>query len=918
MDEVLMGDVETREPAALVIGAGIAGIQAALDIADAGFKVYLVEKEPSVGGRMAQLDKTFPTLDCSACILTPKMVDVARHPNIELLTYSEVEAVEGEAGRFRVRVRQKPRYVDMTKCTSCGDCTKVCPVLVPNEFDMERAMRHAVYVPFPQAVPNKYVIDKRGVAPCKNACPAHIDVQGYVALIAQSKYKEALALIYKTVPFPGTLGRVCPHPCETACNRDGVDEPVAICILKRFVADEVLFEEVILPKDQEESEGGADKKVAVVGAGSAGLTAAYFLALGGYKVTVFEALPVAGGMMVLGIPAYRLPREVLQEEIRHVESLGVEIRLDTPLGLGGVSLEELRRDYDAVFLGIGAHKGYRLNIPGEELAGVLSGVEFLRDLNLGKGVRVGRKVAVIGGGNVAIDAARSSVRLGAESVTILYRRSRAEMPASPWEVADAEEEGVRIEFLASPVRILGEGGQVTGVECIRMKLGEPDATGRRRPIPVEGTESVVEADTVICAIGQAPALEPLGEAVQGTRRGLIEVNPVTMETNIPGVFAGGDAVSGPATVIEAIAAGKRAAEAIDLYLQGKSMELPEPAWHVVSLEEVEGQFRMPLSQRAAMRSRQEVPKLAPEERVRSFAEVELGLTEEDARAEAVRCLNCAVCSECMECVLACQVQAIDHCMEEEVLDLNVAAIIVATGFDQFDPKLKPEFAYGIYDNVITGPEFERLSSASGPTQGKLTINGQEPRDVVFIHCVGSRDKNLGNEYCSRVCCMYTAKQAHLVREKLPEANITVFYMDVRAFGKGFEEFYDRVRMEGARYRRGNPSEIYKRGDKLIVRAEDTLLSEPLEMEADLVVLATGMVPREDAQELADLMGLSRSPDGFFQEAHPKLHPVETEIEGIYLAGCCQGPKDVPDTVAQGKAAASSAIVVLSKMRRKED
>jgi heterodisulfide reductase subunit A len=284
-----------------------------------------------------------------------------------------------------------------------------------------------------------------------------------------------------------------------------------------------------------------------------------------------------------------------------------------------------------------------------------------------------------------------------------------------------------------------------------------------------------------------------------------------------------------------------------------------------------------------------------------------------------------------KCEKACERGAIDFDMEEELVDLNVGAIIVATGFDPFDPRLKPEFAYDVYDNFITGLEFERLSSASGPTQGKILINGQEPRDVVFIHCVGSRDKNLGNEYCSRVCCMYTAKQAHLVREKLPEANITVFYMDVRAFGKGFEEFYDRVRMEGARYRRGNPSEIYKRAApsilrqaqdragsgqcKLIVRAEDTLLSEPLEVEADLVVLAVGITPRADAQELADLLGLSCSPDGFFQEIHPKLHPVETGVEGIYLAGCCQGPKDVPDAVAQGKAAASSAIVVLSKMRR---
>jgi heterodisulfide reductase subunit A len=434
--------VETREPAALVIGAGIAGIQASLDIADAGFKVYLVEREPTIGGRMAQLDKTFPTLDCSSCILTPKMVDAGRHPNVELLTYSEVVDLQGQVGDFRVKVKKKPRYVHEELCTGCGLCVEACVwKKVPSEFNAGVAMRSAAYIPFPQAVPLKAVIDEK-------TC----------LYLARGK---------------------CGRKCEKACERGAID---------------------------------------------------------------FE-------------------------------------------------------------------------------------------------------------------------------------------------------------------------------------------------------------------------------------------------------------------------------------------------------------------------------------------------------------------------------------MKEELVDLHVGAIIVATGFDPFDPRLKPEFAYGLYDNVITGLEFERLSSASGPTQGKIIINGQEPRDVVFIHCVGSRDKNLGNEYCSRVCCMYTAKQAHLVREKLHEANITVFYMDVRAFGKGFEEFYDRVRMEGARYRRGNPSEIYKRGDKLIVRAEDTLLSEPLEVEADLVVLAVGITPRADAQELADLLGISLSPDGFFQEAHPKLHPVETGMEGIYLAGCCQGPKDVPDAVAQGKAAASSAIVVLSKMRR---
>jgi len=244
-------------------------------------------------------------------------------------------------------------------------------------------------------------------------------------------------------------------------------------------------------------------------------------------------------------------------------------------------------------------------------------------------------------------------------------------------------------------------------------------------------------------------------------------------------------------------------------------------------------------------------------------------------------------------------------------ELKVGAIIVATGYEPFDPRLKPELAYGIYDNVVTGLEFEQLSSPIGPTGGKIEVNGQQPKDVVFIKCVGSRDKNLGNEYCSRVCCMATAKQAFLVKQQIPEANVTIFYMDVRAFGKGFEEFYDRVRMEGVRYRRGNASEIYRKGGKLVVRAEDTLLGETLEVEADLVVLAVGMVPRHDAQNVAGLLKLSRSPDGFFLEAHPKLRPIDTTTDGVFLAGTCQGPKDIADTVAQAKAAASSALIPLS-------
>jgi len=267
---------------------------------------------------------------------------------------------------------------------------------------------------------------------------------------------------------------------------------------------------------------------------------------------------------------------------------------------------------------------------------------------------------------------------------------------------------------------------------------------------------------------------------------------------------------------------------------------------------------------------------------------------------------------CRICEQVCEPDAIIYEQKEEIMEVDVGTIVVATGFDSFDASLKPEFGYGLYDNVITGLEFERLASPSGPTKGEIIINGKEPKAIVFIHCVGSRDKSVGNEYCSRVCCMYTAKHAHLIKEKIPDAKITVFYTDMRAFGKGFEEFYDRVREEGIIYRRGNASEIYKRNGKLVVRAEDTLLGKPIEVEADLVVLATGIVSRKETKEVANLLKLSRSSDGFFLEAHPKLRPVDTATDGIYLAGCCQGPKDIPDSVAQAKGAASSAIIPMSQ------
>ncbi len=883
----------------LVIGGGIAGIQAALDMSDAGFRVYLVERSSSIGGRMAQLDKTFPTLDCSSCILTPKMADVPRKPNITLMTYTEVVAVEGQAGAFQVALEKKPRYVDVESCTGCGLCTEVCPVELPSDFNAGLDTHKAIYRLFPQAIPAAFVIEKRE-SPCKSACPAHIPVQGYVALIAQGKFREALERVREAgVPFVGSLGRVCYHPCETICKRGEWDEPVSICALKRIAYDAGVSDDYpkrIPPRWKE--------RVAIVGAGPAGLTAAYELVRKGYLVTVFDALPVAGGMLAVGIPAYRLPRTVLNQEIEYIRALGVQVQLNTPIGRdGGPSLEDLQQDFKAIFLAVGAHISSRLNVSGEDLTGVLHGVNFLRQLNLDKPVEVGKRVAVIGGGNTAVDAARCALRLGAQ-VHILYRRSRVEMPAAPYEVAAAEAEGVNLTFLVAPSRVLEEDGRVAGIECIHMQLGEPDSSGRRRPVPIPGSEFTIDADTVIAAIGQNVDAEGLG--VERTRWGSVAVDPLTLETSLPGVFAGGDAVLGPASVVDAVGAGIQAADSIHRYLRSLDMrDGRRTSWPQPEDINVEPYSEVRYARRA------QLPELAVAERVGNFLEVEQGLTIEQAIAEAQRCLNCAICSECLQCVTACQRGAILPDEQPERLELDVGAIIVATGFDIFDPTLKPEFGYGVYPQVITTMEFERLASASGPTAGSIVINGQYPKKVVFIQCVGSRDLSLGLPNCSRVCCMAVAKQAHLAHDRLPGAEITVFYIDVRAFGKGFEEFYDRVRQEGILYRRGNPSEIVRRGNHLVVRAEDTLLSEPVELEADLVVLAVGMVPRQDANDLAQKLNISNSEDGYFLEEHPKLRTVESAVPGVFLAGCCQGPKDIPDTVTHAKAAASAAMILLA-------
>jgi len=658
--------------AVLVVGGSIAGVQAALDLADSGLEVYLVESSPFLGGDGAGMLQ-HP--------LTSKFLEAVKHPNIRLLTQADVTQLQGEGTDFQVEVQQHPRYVDMARCTACGECVAVCPVTVQPGADK------AIYKP-DSAVPSIFAIEKRGPAPCKVACPAGIPVQGYVALIAQGKFAEALALIREAIPFPGVCGRVCHHPCEDACRRGEHDEPIAIQYLKRFVSDNVLR-----PKsDVLRLTSNVKNKVAVVGSGPAGLTAAYFLARDGYSVTVFEALPVAGGMMAVGIPEYRLPRGVLQSEIKAIEDLGVEIRTNTTIGPdGNLSLDDLRRDYDAVFVAVGAQGSRRLNIEGEDLAGVLHGVDFLREVNLGHEVATGEKVLVVGGGNVAIDSAMVARRLGGRQVTIVYRRSRQEMPAHPWEIEEAEEEGIAFQFLTTPTKVLGQDRRVAGLECLRMELGEPDESGRRRPIPIPGSEFAMEADTIIVAIGQALEIGGWGLEV----RDWIVVDPLTLATNVSGVFAGGDAVTGPATVIEAIAAGKRAAESIARYLRGEDLA----AGRTLGPPDTTGiEYYAPPVVEPMERVR--MPKLPPAERV-DFAEINLGFSEREAMAEAKRCLSCGACSECLECVKVCEPQAIDHAAQGERLSLDVGAVIWADGRELQSPKSKIQNPKGVYS---VGPE----------------------------------------------------------------------------------------------------------------------------------------------------------------------------------------------------------------------
>jgi len=506
--------------------------------------------------------------------------------------------------------------------------------------------------------------------PCRTACPARVNVQGYVSLLQRGKFKEAVELIRKDMPFPAICGRVCFSPCEDACARTNVDQAVAIRALKRLVADIEREQGRVKPEPMPKKHS---EKVAIIGAGPAGLSAAYELAKLGYPVTVFERMSENGGMMRYCIPEFRLEKFVVANEIAYIEDLGVEIRTGVEFGKD-ITLESLRSEgYKAIFISIGTQQGMKLNVPGEDLEGVINAVDFLRAVALGEHVHIGEKVAVVGGGNSAIDAARTAKKLGAKKVVILYRRSREEMPALPHEIAEAEGDGIEFYFLVAPKQIIGENGKVKAVECLRMRLGEPDASGRRRPIPVSFSEHQYEINMVIPALGQVAETSCIPDELldEEARAPSMQVDSVTLETKMRGVFAGGDIATGPASIIEAVGAGKKAAVSINLYLTGQDLRkgreenVEETTWvkNWGHLTRKERRYEPPL----------EKPRLSFEE-----AKEYLERTKQKAMFEAFRCLGCGPCAECLADLELCEA---DKAIVDEDLCIgcNVCAVVCPFG-----------------------------------------------------------------------------------------------------------------------------------------------------------------------------------------------------------------------------------------------
>jgi heterodisulfide reductase subunit A len=897
----------------LVVGGGAAGMESALTLGDMGYSVVLVEKEPSIGGKMILLSKVFPTLDCASCIATPKMAATYHHPRVTTLVYTEVDDIRRtDRGTFQAKLNQKATYVKSNQCTGCQKCEVACTVAVPDQFNYGMVARRAAYIPFAQAVPKKALIERHGTSPCSFACPAGVKAHGYVSLVRSGLFDEAMELILEDVPIPGSLGRACYAPCESECCRGELEGSVSIRQLKRFVADRY-YEKYPEPRHgppQDKLEG----TVAIVGSGPAGLSAAYHLAKKGYQVTIFEAEDEPGGMLRLAIPAYRLPNEVVARDIKNVTALGVTIETGRRID----KLSALKQQgFDAVFLACGTTADRKMGIEGEDLEGVVSSLDFLRRVNLGEKVDLtGKVVLVVGGGNVALDSARVARRLGAKKVIVQYRRSREEMPAFDWEIEATEEEGIEFQYLKAPARFLGKEEKLAAAETIDMELGAPDESGRRRPVPIEGSEKTMPVDFAVTAVGLVAGTKYLEADIQTERSGSIKADDETLQTSVARIFAGGDVVTGPGAIVEALAQGKRASFYIDRFLRGEDLKAESYDRRLPPVEKAEVLRRQDSYTTAESMGRRERP---AQERVKDFQEAEMPFGEEEARYSASRCLDCGGCSECHQCITACPAEAIDFGGRDQQRELEVGSVVVATGFEIFEPASKVQYGYGRFPNVITGMQMDRLLSPTRPYNTVLRpSDGKIPDNIAYVLCTGSRDCQVNHPLCSRVCCMYTIKQAQLLMGALPLADITIYFIDIRAFGKGFEEFYQQAKAMGVYFVNG--SKVAKidnlENDNLVLHYEDVAGgSKVVQAEHDLVVLSVGLLPNHEALNLFSDGEMEGDAHHYVKEIDEDHSPARTSIDGVYVAGSSSAAMDIPDTILHSGAAAALAAAYVEKVKR---
>jgi len=895
---------------ALIVGAGIAGMESALTLGDMGFKVLLVEKEASIGGKMILLSKVFPTLDCSSCISTPKMAATANHPNVRVLTYSEIDAIgKNPEGTFAVDLRKKPKFIDPLKCTGCAQCETACTVAIADQFNSDLIARRAAYIAFPQAVPKKAVIDRQGTSPCSFTCPAGVKPHGYISLVRAGKFDEAFRLHLEDAPLPGCLSRACYAPCEEECTRGQLEGPLPIRAIKRFMVDHYYL------MHPEPEYGVPDKlngkSVTVVGSGPAGLSAAYFLARSGYSVTVFESESEPGGIMRWGIPSYRLPKDVLARDIQNITALGVQIVTDTKVS----SAESLRKEgFDAVFLAVGSTGGRRISIQGEDLNGVVDCMDFLKACNSGSRPDVsGKKVLVIGGGNVAIDCSRSALRLGACDVQLVCLESNDEMPAHKWEIQQAIEEGVAINCSWGPKSVSDVGGKATGAEFVCC-TSVFDAGGKFNPSFDESKRKSFNADLIIMAVGLMPNTSPFSSELDLNRNLTINADKETLQTSKPWIFAGGEAHSGPSMIVQAISQGKRAAYYIDRYLQGMLVNT--------------GNFdeRLPMVDRETILSRTPgdisvgepiANKLKPvDEWARSFSEYEITMTADEALYSANRCLDCSVCSQCRQCVAICPANAISFDMRTEQEGVTVGSVILSTGFDIFNAANKPALGYGRFPNVIDAMQMDRILAPTRPYNAVIRpSDGKAPSNIAFVLCTGSRDQKVNNRICSRVCCMYSLKQAQLLMGALPLADITIYYIDIRAFGKGYDEFYEQAKGMGVYFVKGKVAKIEETTDQNLKVFYEDIEGNGGTMQADhdLVVLSVGVLPTQGALGLFKDGALKADPFSYIQEIDEDIEPGKTSIDGVFVAGTAAGARDIPDSILHSDAAAAQVAAYLMKI-----